>query len=109
MAVAELQLAPSFLVVQVLEVRGGLSLALQPVLAGTHTADVVAAGIVGPLWEGDPFLCAVLVAEVHPLDLYRVMAAREKVDEPLVHPHHGGKVVPALVLDQSPLWQTVHD
>ena len=216
-AVAAPELALPFLVVQVLVVRGWLSLALQPVLVGAHTADVVAAGVVGPLWEvrpdvlhpdqglrptgvpalcraavvpdelkaelvqeateganpaplrlvrgvrghqdvsvvagphdkldeeparpsvvasgaveacelvvlvaashvlvvvggefraGDPFLRAVLVAAVHPLDLPRVVAAREKVDAPLVHPHHGGEVVPALELDKPPLRQTAHD
>ena len=70
------ELALSFLVVQVLVVRGGLSLALQPVHVGAHAADAVATGVVGLLWEvrpdvlqpdhglrpmGIPALCCVVV------------------------------------------------
>ena len=74
-------------------------------VAASHVLVVVG----GEFWAGDPFLRAVLVAAVHPLDLPRVVAAREKVDAPLVHPHHCGEVVPALELDEPPLRQTAHD
>ena len=74
-------------------------------VAASHVLVVVG----GEFRAGDPFLRAVLVAAVHPLDLPRVVAAREKVDAPLVHPHHGGEVVPALELDKPPLRQTAHD
>ena len=53
-AVAAPELALPFLVVQVLVVRGGLSLALKPELVGAHTEDVVAAGVIGDLWEVRP-------------------------------------------------------
>ena len=51
---------------------------------------------------GDPFLCAILVVVVHPLDLPRVVAAREKVDATLVHSHYGGENVPAHLNSISP-------
>ena len=68
------------------------------------TASHVLVVVGDKFWAGDPFLCAILVGAVHSLDLPQVVAAREKVDAPLVHPHHGGEVVPALELNQPPLW-----
>ena len=58
------------------------------------TASHVLVVVGDEFWAGDPFLCAILVGAVHSLDLPQVVAAREKVDAPLVHPHHGGEVVP---------------
>ena len=57
------------------------------------------------IWAGDPFLCAL----VDPLDLPRVVTAREKDYAPIIYPNHSTEVSTALEVIQPSLWQTAHD